>query len=90
MKPGEKTYTAKLAASFSIVQRNSTTKVTTNASDFGLSRALVGNAEASDLIQKGLEFTMLPRWTTLDGEVVTGTERSFVFNDITKDGIAEK
>ncbi len=78
-------YQARLANSFSVMQRNTNKKVTTTAADFGLSRAYVGYSDTTELIKVDTTFTMTPYWVTLDGVTVNGAARSFNFGDGTND-----
>ena len=61
-----------------------------NAASFGLTRGYVGYVDVSSLLVEGSTFTMTPQWRTLDGVLVNGTPRTFLFNSLTPDGIQEQ
>lgn len=82
-------HVARITSTFTITQRNSTKKVTTNAGSFGLTRGYVGYVDVSSLLVEGSTFTMTPQWRTLDGVLVNGTPRTFLFRSLTPDGIQE-
>ena len=82
-------YATKITSSFTIVHRNSTRKAVTNAESFGLTRGYIDFAETKALLKEGTQFTMIPQWRTMDGVLVNGAPRTFLFNSLTPEGIQD-